>query len=159
VKRILFNIIALIIVLFVVLAAAAVAQTISPITQEAKGPHARGEITVTNQGVVPLAVVLEPASLLSAANGKPTYGPLRGVALKLSEQSARLGPKQTRTISYDAKCDQLPCAFTVFAKFMQGHTAQGIAVAVHLPSSVYVCEKKKGCRESTLRGLGLWQGK
>jgi|SRR5882762_2308284 len=132
------------------------AQQISPVAQEAKGPRARGEITVTNQGVVPMAVVLEPVSL-SAANGKPTWLPLHGVSLKLSEQSARLGPKQTRAISYDATCQQLPCAFTVFAKFVGGHTSQGVAVAIHLPSTIYVCEKKKGCRESTLRSLGLMQ--
>ena len=144
--------------LFFVFAGSLSAQMISPLTQEAKGPRARGEITITNQGLVPMAVVLEAATL-SATNGKPTYVPLHGVQLKLSEQSARLGPKQTRMISYDAKCDQLPCAFTVFAKFVQGHTAQGIAVAIHLPSTMYVCEKKKGCRESTLRSLGIWQGK
>ncbi len=153
-KRILFNIIILLVVLFVVLVAAALSQQISPVAQEAKGPHARGEITVTNQGVTPLAVVMEPASL-SSKNGKPAWLPLHGVALKLSEQSARLGPRQTRTISYDATCAQLPCAFTVFARFVQGHTAQGVAVAVHIPSTVYLCERKKGCRESVLRGLGL----
>jgi len=156
VKRIAFNIIALIIVLLVVLVAAALSQQISPLTQEAKGPRARGEFTVTNQGILPIAVVLEPVSL-GAANGKPVWGPLHGVQVKLSEQSARLGPKQTRVISYEAKCEQQPCAFSIFAKFAQGHTSNGIAVVIHLASTVYVCEKKKGCRESTLRGLGIWQ--
>jgi len=144
----------LMIALFWWMAGTAFGQQISPITQEAKGPRARGEIIVTNNGLVPLAVVLEPATL-TGANGKPSVTPLHGVTLKLSEQSARLGPKQSRVISYDARCDQLPCAFTVFAKFVQGHTDQGVAIAIHLPSTVYVCEKKNGCRERVLRSMGL----
>jgi hypothetical protein len=124
------------------------AQTISPlVSQYAK--KARGaQVHLVNNGLLPTNVTIEAKSL-EFKNGVPVrFLPLDpSVHLKLSATSARLVPKQDYTFWYDASCDKAPCSFAIFATFYAPHADKGIAVAVHMMSTVYICDKIKNCRE------------
>ena len=70
-------------------------QTISPAISECKGPRCRGEITLTNNQIIPMAFWIEAQSV-SGDKGKIFYLHLDPSAtVKLSSTSARLSPKQS----------------------------------------------------------------
>jgi len=131
-------------VLILVCASEAGAQTVSPVAAEAKGPKARGEFSLTNNQIVPLAVFVEATSAQQS-----TLAP--GVTVRLANSSARLGPKQTYVFQYEVECAALPCAVNFWATLTGLHTKDGLAVALHLPSVLYVCDRAKDCRANTLR--------
>jgi hypothetical protein len=128
------------------------AQTISPLNSE-HGKKAKGEFYLTNNGFTPLAVTVEVKGL-SVRDGRVTIGDLPATThVKMSEWSARIPAKATWTFWYDAKCDTLPCATVIFTSMMSGHTDSGVAIASHLGTVVYACEKPKGCRASILKDV------
>jgi len=136
--------------LILILSAVASAQTVSPLNSEHSRKKIRGEFTLTNDGLAPLAVTLEPMSL-TFVDGKPVVTDLAPTTrVKLSEYSASIGIKQIRTFMVNASCES-DCVFIVFATMMTGHTASGVAIATHVGTTVYACEKQRGCRESFLR--------
>lgn len=132
----------------ILFAVAARCQSVSPMVSEYK-KSARGSFTVSNNTLRPMTVVVEPVSF-HLVKGQQVTEPLSNdVHLELSDMTVRLAPKQSRVITYRAKCDALPCGFAIYSRFMDAqHTTEGVAVALHLPSSVYICpDKTKGCRE------------
>lgn len=132
------------------------AQTVSPVIVElsAKGSKSfSGSFSVNNPGVTPITAVVEAPRSMIFANGKPTLKPLGpGVTLDLSQQSAKVGAKQSATFWYTLKCATKPCAVTVFTTISGPHAANGMSVAIHLPHVIYGCEKQKNCRKSVIAG-------
>jgi hypothetical protein len=137
--------------IFLILLTAPVAhsQTVSPVSVEYK-KTARGILTATNNGITPLVVVLEPASI-GRVQGKPTVSKLStDVHLDISEMSFRLPPKSSHTVSYKATCDT-NCGFAIFARFSGLHTTEGITLALHIPTLVFICsDKAKDCKPRIL---------
>lgn len=122
------------------------AQTISPVINEF-GKKASGEFTVTNNGLQPLAVAVRAFSF-TVVDGKSIFRPLdAGVTVSINTTSTRLGPKQSFTFDYDVRCASLPCAITIDVSLTGLHTITGLAVALHLPEVIYLCDKAKGCRD------------
>jgi P pilus assembly chaperone PapD len=118
------------------------AQTISPVIVEYTG-KAEGKFQLTNDGLTPLAVVLEPSSFSVGLNGKPVFRPLDPtIHLDLSTMSFQLQPKQTYYIFYKAHADTLPAWFTVRAIFSGIQRADGAKVRIILPHTVYLYQKK-----------------
>jgi len=132
------------------------AQTISPVISECKGPRCRGEIVLTNNQIVPLAAYIETQSL-AASDGKVLYRHLdSGINIRLTNNSARLGPRQSYVIGYEITCREMPCVVNLGTVFQGLHTKEGLAVALHLGSVIYLCsDKAKGCRERTRQGWGI----
>jgi hypothetical protein len=131
------------------------AQTVSPVISE-YGKKASGEFTVTNNALVPEAVAVEAMSFSVGTDGKSIFRPLDpGVDVQLSTQSARLGPRQSYVVNYEVHCAVLPCAVTIFSTLTGLHTTEGIAMAIHLPHVIYVCNKPKACRQSMRRAWGV----
>jgi hypothetical protein len=144
------------VLMFLILAPALFAQTISPVVTETKGPRVRGEFSVTNNQLIPMAVQVQPYSMTSNANGKPSYRTLDpGVDIKLDSNSARLGPRQTYIFGFEIKCATLPCVVDFDATLTGLHTKDGLAIAIHVPSVYYVCEKAKDCRANVRKGWGI----
>jgi hypothetical protein len=137
--------------LFILLSIAS-AQTVSPLNSEHNRKKIRAEFSLTNDGFSPLSVNLEPMSLTFVA-GKPVVSDLSPEThVKLSEYSARIGAKQIHTFGINASCTD-NCAFIVFATMMTGHTNDGVAIATHIGSTFYACDKQRGCRQSFLNQL------
>jgi hypothetical protein len=131
------------------------AQTVSPVIVElgAKGTKAfQGSFTVNNPGLTPLTVVVERPQSMTFSNGKPKLGPLAsGVSVELSQQSAKVGAKQSATFWYTLKCDAKPCAVAIFSTLTNGlHVSSGLSVALHMPTVIYACQKQKNCRKQII---------
>ncbi len=132
------------------------AQTVSPVIVELSSKKAKpvtGSFTITNNSLVPITVVVEPPQSLTFPDGKPSVGTLAPtVHVELSEQSARVGAKQQHNFYYKLQCDSRPCALVVYTTIMGSHAQKGLAVAIHLPHVVYLCEKQKNCRAQVTKG-------
>jgi hypothetical protein len=125
------------------------AQTVSPISTECAAKKCSGVLTVTNNGIVPLAVNVEAFSVDYAEPEKANLNALGpGVHLELAERSARVPPKSPHDFSWSLKCDTVPCAVGLAAIMAAGHTSDGIQVRIELLSGVFLCQKQKGCRDS-----------
>jgi hypothetical protein len=133
---------------------AAAAQTISPPISEFHSKVAKGQFTVTNNGLTPLDVKIEPLSFSVDATGTAHFRPLdASTHLKMDSFTGRVGVKQQRTFFYEVRCDQYPCFLSIYSVMTVGRTPEGIAVAIHLPSTIYLCEREKKCREHVRRDL------
>ena len=148
-----------IMVLLLTAAGSASAQTLSPIVQE-YGKKANGSFLLQNNTVQPLAVTIEAYSFSVDAKGKHVRPLDSTVEVKLSETSARLGPKETHEIDYAIRCQSFPCLVEFLNGMVVGHT-QGdkdhpvFQVRLVLEHVVYVCEKRqKSCRASVLAAAG-----
>jgi hypothetical protein len=131
---------------------AASGQTISPVNTEC-GRKCSGQFTVSNDGISPMNVSVESWGFTVGADGKMQFNRLEDshVHVTLSETSARIGPKAGHIFFFKAACDQTPCWFTFRTTMYVGHTAEGVAVALHLSDAVYLCPQARGCRESILK--------
>src|SRR5260370_19020694 len=78
------------------------AQTVSPVISEFKGKTAKGEFNVTNNGLKPLDVTVEPLSFSVDKDGQPHYRPLDVATthLKMDSFSVRVGVRQSHTFFY-----------------------------------------------------------
>src|SRR5579862_7567697 len=131
------------------------AQTVSPLIVEC-GKKCRGEFSITNNGLTPLAVTVEARSFSLDTLGRATNRPLDpGVDLKLEEGSARVAPKGTHIFAYQLRCSAPPCSVALLSSMVVGHTAQGVLVRVQLAHTVYACEKQKNCRKSVRAMAGV----
>jgi hypothetical protein len=131
------------------------AQTVSPIIVEC-GKKCRGEFSITNNGLKPLAVSVEARSFSLDIQGRATNRPLDpGVDLQLAEGSARISPKATHSFGYQLKCSVHPCLVALLSSMVVGHTPEGILVRVQLAQTVYVCEKQKDCRKKVRAAAGV----
>lgn len=120
----------------------AIAQTVSPVIAEYK-TKAAGRITLVNNTLAPMAVVLEPKSFSITPDGKGVFRPLDAdIHLMLSSMSFRIDPGQTYYVFYSARADKLPTWFTVYAVFSRAQHGQGIDVRFLLPHTVYIYPKK-----------------
>jgi hypothetical protein len=130
------------------------AQTISPMIVEC-GKKCRGEFSITNNGLTPLAVTVEARSFSLDTLGRATNRPLDpAVDLKLEEGSARISPKGTHTFAYQMKCADPSCSVVLLSSMVVGHTAEGILVRVQLAHTIYACEKQKDCRKKVRAAAG-----
>lgn len=138
---------ALTMVILAVLASLSHAQTISPVWNECK-VKCSGEFSVINNSVQPMTVTIEPHMFAFGADGKATMTPIDPavVEVKLAETSARLSPQETHAFEYRVKCLKTPCMVTFLSGMVIGHTKEGMAVRLVLNSSLYVCDREKGCR-------------
>lgn len=129
------------------LSSVAAAQTISPLSAEFK-KHASGSFTATNNSVVPVIIVAEPVTFHQVNGQQVTEALPSSIHIELSESSARLAPKTSREIFYKMTCDTEPCAAAIYVRFTGPHTDTGVSVALHLPTSIYICpDTTKKCRE------------
>jgi|HubBroStandDraft_6_1064221.scaffolds.fasta_scaffold591103_1 hypothetical protein len=137
-------------------ASGAMAQTVSPVITElaSKGTKpVTGSFTITNPGLVSITAVVEQPQSMTFTNGKPLFQPLdSGTTLELSQQSARIGARQSAQFWYKLTCRTKPCALTVYATITGAHVSNGMAIAIHLPHIIYVCEKQKNCRANIIKG-------
>ncbi len=118
------------------------AQTISPVIVE-YGAKAEGKFQLTNDGLTPVAVVLEPKSFSVDLAGNGVYRPLDPtIHLDLSTMSFRLEPLQSYVVFYKAHADTLPAWFTVWATFSPIQRTEGVRVRIMLPHTVYLYQKK-----------------
>lgn len=149
----------LLFVAVIILIATAQAQvSISPLTAQFS-KHASDQVTVTNDGVVPVAVTLDSRTVGVVA-GKIAVLPLsKDVTVKLHELSARIEPHSAHTFDYDIRCGR--CATMLVATVApierkikaveDGEVHAGIHVNVAFAEVIYVCEAKvkaKECRAS-----------
>lgn len=143
------------ILLLMVVAPPMWAQTVSPVISE-YGKRAEGQFTLTNNTFVPEAATVEALSFTADEHGTAAYRALDpGVTVQLSETSARLGPKASHTFQYRVTCAAMPCAVVLFSTLTGLQTVEGIKLNIHLPHSVYVCEKAKACRANMRRAWGV----
>jgi hypothetical protein len=149
------RLLSLLLLQFSFLGLAVSAQTVSPIIVEC-GKKCRGEFSITNNGLTPLAVTVEARSFGLDTLGHATNRPLDpGVELKLDEGSARISPKGTHTFGYQLKCSVPPCSVALLSSMVVSHTAEGILVRVQLAHTVYICEKQKDCRKKVRAAAGV----
>ncbi len=127
---------------FLILGRCALSQTVSPVIVEYIG-NAEGRIALTNNTLVPLAVVLEPRSFSVTPDGKGVYRPLDPeIHVKLSSMSDRIDPGQTHYVLYKAKADRLPAWFSIFSTFSAIGRTSDLDVRILLPHTVYVYARR-----------------
>jgi hypothetical protein len=132
----------------------AFAQTVSPVIVEYKG-KAEGRISLANNTLVPLAVVLEPKSFSIRPDGNGIYRDLDpDIHLKLSSMSFRIEPGQTYYVFYSAAADKLPAWFCLYAVFSKVQHAHGLDVRILLPHTVYIYPKKPLSRTEQIEFKG-----
>ena len=128
----------------------AAAQTVRPVVVEYKG-KASGRFEVVNNTVFPLNVILEPKSFSVSLEGKPVFRPLDdGIDLKLSSMSFRIPAGQSRYVFYRATAEVFPAWFVIYCSLRGMRTREGMNVAVELPHTVYLLQKKP-LEESDIR--------
>jgi hypothetical protein len=130
------------------------AQQVSPLIQEAGKSRARGFITVTNLGLQNSIVVITPHSA-TFKDGRAVFLPLGDdVKVRLSQSSLKLGPKASQEIDFNVDCHS--CIVVFDSSFMNGQrVAEGLTLALHVESAVYVCaDKSKDCRKRTRAAFG-----
>jgi len=124
------------------LALPVLAQTIHPVVIELPADRrhrAQGRFEIVNDGLTPLIAVLEPRSFDVSEDGEPGYRPLDpGVHLRLSAQSFRIPPQQSRTVFYDVTVDSLPSWFVIPCTLSGLPKRSGLDIRVELPHTVYV---------------------
>jgi P pilus assembly chaperone PapD len=131
--------------LAVVAASSAHAQTIAPLVSEYQR-EARGRVEITNNGDVPLNVVLQPKGFSVDEAGEMRDEPFPAhVEVTLSAMSFRLPPRQSRFVFYEAKTNRAPAWFVLYA-VLSGYPQRdfsGINVELELPHVVYILPREK----------------
>lgn len=130
------------------LGATVFAQSIQPVIVEyvEKG---EGKFELTNNTLVPMAVVLEPKSFNITPDGRGVYRPLDpGIHVELSTMSLKLQPKQSYYVFYKARAEALPAWFTVYAVFSPIQNNEGLKLRIMLPHTIYLYQKKPIGQES-----------
>lgn len=128
----------------------AAAQTISPIIQEYT-EKADGRFQLYNDAAVPLTVVLEPHSFSVDASGTATFRKLDPeIHVQLSATSFRLAPKQTYFVFYKATAETLPAWFCIYATVTGTTTSTGIKLALELPHTVYLLNRKEAAQNEVV---------
>ena len=131
------------------------AQSVSPLVVEC-GRKCAGSFTVSNSGVQPVTVTVEPFSFGLAPDGHSLFRALDKAAdVTLHETSARVGPQADHTFDYSIQCAAAPCQVALVTAMVVGHTTEGIAIRLVVPHIVYQCDKAKGCRANVRKAAGL----
>lgn len=143
--------------ILILMCAPAFAQSMSPLVVECP-KHCKGSFTVSNGGIKPMAVVVEPLSFSLGPDGGSIFRLLdSGVEVNLAETSARVGPMESHEFDYELRCGNPPCLVAIRAAMNVGHTAEGIQVRVLVPHIVYMDAKARGARERARKAAGLNQ--
>jgi hypothetical protein len=125
----------------------AFAQTVAPVIVQYK-VKASGRITLVNNTLTPMAVVMEPKSFNITPQGKGVYRPLDpSIHLQLSAMSFRIEPGQTYYVFYKATAEKLPAWFTIYSVFSALHHESGLDVRILLPHTVYLYPKRPLAKE------------
>lgn len=124
------------------------AQTVQPalveVTVGKPSAFIDGHFDVTNDSLVPMAVVLEPKSFSIGRDGTARFRSLdAGVQLQLDVNSVRLAPRQRRTIYYRVKAAAYPVWFSVYANFMPLVHGPGVQMQLEMPHTVYLLPNAK----------------
>jgi hypothetical protein len=118
------------------------AQTIQPIISEYTG-KAEGKIALTNNGLTPMVVLMEPRSFSLNEQGKGAVRSLdSSVRVHLSTTSLKLAPGQTSYVFYEATAEVLPAWFTVYATFTSPRHGPQLDLRIMLPHTVYMYQKQ-----------------
>jgi hypothetical protein len=140
-------------------------QTVGPLVAEGGKGRARGEFTVTNNGVIPMITTVRVMQFKLTPEGKSIFLPLDNtISVKLGESSAKVGARQEHSFSYEILCLRTePCLVAFLPRMVTSvHTTEGIQVGLIIPHSVYLCadqEKAKGCRARVRKAAGIPEGK
>lgn len=120
------------------------AQTLAPPIAEYR-KKANGDFTLSNEGDVPLAAILEVRDFSVGAQGTVSYGgPPSGVSVRLGSNSFVIPPHQIHYVFYSAKCQQAPCWFAIINTLTRAAPVQGgLRINIILPHLVYVYQKSK----------------
>jgi hypothetical protein len=114
------------------------AQNISPIIAE-YNDKAAGSFEVSNSGLVPAVVVLEPKSFSIQEDGEGVFRDLDpSIHLELSTTSLRLEPRQTARVFYKVTADKAPAWLCIYATFSAAKKQPGINLRLMLPHTIYV---------------------
>jgi hypothetical protein len=126
------------------------AQTVSPVIQEYNG-KAEGAIALTNNTLVPMAVLLEPRSFSINPDGSGVYRSLDPrIHVKLSSMSSRIDPGRTYYVYYKAKADKLPAWFTIYSTFSPIGNRSRLDVRILLPHTVYIYPRKSQSKDDVV---------
>ncbi len=144
---------------FVFLASTAMAQQITPPLVSYSQTKVSDSFEIKNVSeTTPLTVVSLSAKTFSInSNGDPTFVDIdpSKISLRLSEQSARIPPLGTHEFFIDAKCLQPgPCWACIYVSLAAGRTADGIAVTVMLPHTLYLGHGSIKKKDITLLFMG-----
>lgn len=150
------NILVSLVLLFV--AAPIRSQTISPPVVEYSSLKTQDVFTIKNESeTAPLIVTgLSVETFTVDATGNPTFTKLdpTKISLKISENSIRIPPSGRHEFYADMKCLQPgPCWASIHVLIAQGRAANGIAVTLVLPHTIYLGQgtvKKKEARVNFL---------
>ena len=117
------------------------AQNVSPIIAEYTS-KAAGSFEVTNSGLTPSIVVLEPKSFNIQEDGEGEFRDLdANIHLDLSATSLRLEPHQTARIFYKVTADNVPAWLCIYASFSPAKRQEGINVRMMLPHTIYLYQR------------------
>jgi hypothetical protein len=125
-------------------AVSAFGQTVRPLIQEYGNPG-KGRVEYVNDALTPLNVVLEAKSFTVSETGQLSYRALDSkIHLKLSATSFRIPPQQSYFVYYEAKADEVPAWFVIYAVFsgFPFRSQQGMNVRLELPHTVYLLPKQ-----------------
>ena len=118
-------------------------QIVRPVIVQHKGKVIRGKIELVNDGIVPMSVVVEAKSFRATEEGELSFQPLdRNLQVKLSSMGARIPPKQTNLVFYEAKAETVPTWFVIYSTFALTPPDTGIAVQIQLPHVVYLNQEE-----------------
>lgn len=130
-------------------------QTVAPLTTEYGKGRAAGSFSLRNDSLQPIFVTVEPQSFSLDKNGQHITKLNPDVHVTLSESSFRIPPRSTEVVNYKIKTDSTPQMLLLAAGMTIGHTSEGIAVRVWLPTAIYICDRAKDCRKNSLDRAGL----
>jgi hypothetical protein len=119
------------------------AQTIRPIASEYQR-KAQGRFELVNNADRPLNVILQLRGFTVDERGEMLDAPLvPGIHVRLSANSIRIPPRQSRWVFYDATADRMPAWFVVYASFsgFPRKDFNGLEVQLELPHIVFVLPK------------------
>jgi hypothetical protein len=124
-------------------AAPAHAQQVQPVIMEYRS-KAEGRLTVINNTLQPMVVVLEPKSFSISPDGHGTFRPLDPtIHVQLSVMSVKLQPLQSYAVFYKADAESFPAWFSIYSTFSPARASgASVNVRIQLPHTVYLYQSK-----------------
>jgi hypothetical protein len=149
-----------ILVFLFVVASASAQVSISPLS-ESFAKKASSQITLQNDGLIPVVATLSAQTLGLTSEGKAAPLPLsKDVTVNLHDLSGKIEPGTSRTFDYDIRCAR--CVVMVIATITpiekhekatdDGEVTAGMRIRTALATVAYVCPRLKEngvtCRDS-----------
>jgi len=119
------------------------AQQVQPVIMEYRN-KAEGRLTVINNTLQPMVVVLEPKSFSISPDGRGTFRPLdTTIHVQLSVMSVKLQPLQSYAVFYKADAENFPAWFSIYSTFSPARASgASVNVRIQLPHTVYLYQSK-----------------